>query len=851
MVLAALLALVAAFFARRAHALVQDERRQAQERHEKLLAKLELGMMLSQKQRQQLADLIKREFAELRGGEPVRAKEDDPAKARDWEALERRVREALAPDPMDQEIRRQKPTAEEPEKLLPAEKHVPEPETRKPEAERRPQPETSQPPIVRFEPRPQPEREPGPRSKVARDWEKFIGENLINKIGILILVAGISFFVRYAIGQGWIGEVARVGIGFLAGGALVALAHRLRQNFAAFGSVLVGGGLAVFYYTLYLAFQDYQLFSQTVAFLLMAAVTGFAVLLSVAYDRQELAVLAIVGGFASPLMVSTGQGNYVVLFSYLLLLDLGMVALAFFKRWPSVNATAFGFTVLLYGSWLGMELAQGGPPSRAGALLFASLFYLLFFVMNILNNLREGQKFRPLEISLLLLNVSAFFAAGMMLMDDWVNALRGIFTVLLALFNFAFAYWLYRHERVDRNFVFFLVGVVLTLVSLAGPVQLEGNYITLFWAIEGTMLLWLGQKTGIGLFKSSSGLVVALMVLSLLLDFEKFYFTYSETALPIVANRVFLTGLFSGLSVVASLGLLRGETGDRVGIYPRQAYAVGLVLVAIGVFYSAGAFETFYQSERALELQDPSYMNLMAFTVAFLGGLGLFLGSWRHRAAFGGLVAVAIVGGLAHLLSFTYTWGSLRHVSMEQLGLGQTWGHWVGFAGFLLLAFHFLWRFDARAEASDRQKTFGLWATVALLVLALSRQYDFLVGFHLYVPQPIDPADMYYDAYEQRETFISQSRRIGYPMLWGISSFVMMLLGLRLENRQMRVISLSLFGLIVVKLFAVDVWEMSEGGRIISFITLGVILLVVSFLYQKLKKLLVETPETDSAEPLK
>ena len=128
---------------------------------------------------------------------------------------------------------------------------------------------------------------------------------------------------------------------------LLGVAHKMRKTFVAFSSVLVGGGLAVLYLTIAIAFHDYHIFSQTVAFILMVIITAFAVVLSLGYNRVELAILSILGGFASPFMVSTGEGNYVVLFTYIFILDVGMLVLAYYKKWNLINIVSYVFTVLL------------------------------------------------------------------------------------------------------------------------------------------------------------------------------------------------------------------------------------------------------------------------------------------------------------------------------------------------------------------------------------------------------------------------------------------------------------------------------------------------------------------------
>ena len=414
------------------------------------------------------------------------------------------------------------------------------------------------------------------------DLEKFIGENLANKIGIGVLVLGIGFFVKYAIDQEWIGEIGRVFIGILCGGILLGTAHRLRKKFAAFSSVLVGGGIAVLYLTIYIAFHDYQIFNQTTAFILMLVITGFAVILSLSYNRIELAILSILGGFSSPFMVSTGEGNYIVLFTYVLILDSGMLVLAYYKKWNPVNIVAYVFTLLLFGSWLGDRFDGNNGSMIIGAIIFATLFYFVFFAMNIVNNIKERTKFKALEISLLLSNTFFYYGAGITILNNPIaKDFQGLFTAALGVFNFVFAYVLYKNSRVDKNLVFLLIGLVLTFISLAAPVQLEGNYITLFWAAETVLLLWLSQKSGIRLMKVASILLMALMVISLVMDWQQIYLT-TNADLTIIFNKGYITGLFGLASIVLTLLLLKKETAEKpehVLVYRSLLLVAGVVLL--------------------------------------------------------------------------------------------------------------------------------------------------------------------------------------------------------------------------------------------------------------------------------
>ncbi|HEX8357265.1 MAG TPA: DUF2339 domain-containing protein, partial [Segetibacter sp.] len=220
------------------------------------------------------------------------------------------------------------------------------------------------------------------------DLEKFIGENLVSKIGIAILVLAIGFFVKYAIDNDWIGTVGRVAIGLFFGGLLVGIAHKLQKNYHAFSSVLVGGGLAIFYFTIYLAYREYHLFSSTTTFIIMLVITAFAVALAMLYNRQEVAIIAIIGGFASPFMASSGSGNFQALFIYLIILNAGLLVIAYYKNWRLLNLLAFVFTAILFWSWLGTLPNGTAAGTYRSAFVFASIFYLLFFAINIANNIR-------------------------------------------------------------------------------------------------------------------------------------------------------------------------------------------------------------------------------------------------------------------------------------------------------------------------------------------------------------------------------------------------------------------------------------------------------------------------------
>ena len=302
---------------------------------------------------------------------------------------------------------------------------------------------------------------------------------MANKIGIAVLVLGISFFVKYAIDKNWIKEAGRVIIGLIAGGILIGIAHRIRHTYRSFSSVLMGGGLTVFYFTIAFAFHQYHLISQPVGFMLMILITAFAVLLSLYYDRLELAILATIGGFITPFLVSTGQENYMALFTYLCILNSGLMVLAWFKRWPSINIIALFFTIIIYGGWLIKRLWFDYPvllPYK-NAMLFASIFYVQFVAMNIVNNVRQKKSFNSFDFLVVLSINFLYYFAGLIILSYWDNGnYNGWFTGTLAVFNLLLVLGFKQKKTIDRNFIALLTGLTITYISLIAPVQFKGNH---------------------------------------------------------------------------------------------------------------------------------------------------------------------------------------------------------------------------------------------------------------------------------------------------------------------------------------------------------------------------------------
>jgi len=677
-------------------------------------------------------------------------------------------------------------------------------------------------------------------SKNNPDLERFIGENLISKIGVAILVLGIGYFVKFAIDKNWINEIARVGIGILAGGIVLGFAHYLRAQFKAFSSVLVAGGISVFYFTLGIAFQEYHIFSQTITFALLTVVTAFSVFISLAYDRQELAILSVIGGFAAPLMVSTGEGNYIVLFSYLLLLDASLLVLAFYRNWSVLNGVTYFLTVLMYGIWLNQKVLQQEVSDTIpymGALLFAAAFYGVFTFSNLINQVKEKQPFRSYELSLIISNTFLFFTCGMLVLNIYNPELKGIFTLLLALFNFVITYYIYSTSKVDKNLFYLLVGLTLSFVTLAAPLQLNGNYITLFWAAEASLLLWLSQKSQLSIYRFLSIPILLLGIISMLMDWNQLY--AGDGILRPVINAA---GISSGsiiISLLVYLRLLKQDTEPSyqfMGMALQQAQQRKLVqYLLLPILYFAGFFECQYQVYSLFEFSFQAESFLLLYHLIFVSVLLFVYGKQKRQHYPNAVIAL----GLLSLVGYSYYFGIayIREINFIIGATGGTayayWAHYLCFIPFVHQMF-FLYPL-----LKQKWYTATAWVFTIILCFLLSAELQWQ-GLFFNLSELVATQNLSGDAYYLAIQMKQSMSKTAFPILWGLLAFVLLSFGIKRAYKPLRISALALIGITILKLFLYDIKNVSEGGKIAAFILLGLVLLVISFTYQKIKSIILD-----------
>ena len=263
--------------------------------------------------------------------------------------------------------------------------------------------------------------------------EQVIGRKWLGWVAILLIFAATVYFLKYAFENRWIGELGRVILGVAASLTLVWLGHdRHRRRWRYLSQVLTGGGIAILYLSIYGAFGYYHLIDQRGAFIFLAIIVAEAFLLAAAYDAPSIAVMALVGGFLVPVLLSTGRDQYGILFAYIVLLDLGMLGVVIGRSWRWIGSLAYVGTQFLFWSWYSEHYHS---EKRPAALLFQTAIFLLFILAGLAPNLRRRATGWE-EWVRLAVNPFVFYATCYALLNDdrhdWMAALALLLAVVYA-----------------------------------------------------------------------------------------------------------------------------------------------------------------------------------------------------------------------------------------------------------------------------------------------------------------------------------------------------------------------------------------------------------------------------------
>lgn len=642
------------------------------------------------------------------------------------------------------------------------------------------------------------------------NFEKYIGENLFGKIGILIFIIGIGFFVKYAIDQNWINETARTLMGYAVGAGMLVLAERLHKRYHTFSSLLAGGAFGIYYLITAIAFHYYALFSHTIAFVILCTTTIFMSAVSVLYDRKELAVTALVGGFIAPFIISTDSSSIISLQIYITILNIGMFCLAMYKKWAILPMVSFAFTyIILWGTTaLGSFSDSEAVTTYPTLFAFATLFYVIFLlpVVFILRT-QYGENTRLGLLGIITANSFMYLIYGDFLLQHFEASSDT--TAYLAFFIAAvnLAIHLYLRFRVEgqdtlRNL---MLGLAVTFASMGIPILFSVANVLMVWAAESVLLLWLFTKEKNRIYELASAVLLLLTLGALA------YYRTTDTFIHDTGDSLFFNGAFFVTTFVSIAYFvvavimqynkeLFSDTKRLIAYTPCNAiaYALGFSILFLA-----------FRDNFHFHLEQPisEYASLLTANIMLLGGALILRKRFEiseNKLAYE--ISLYLAGILFAMTVWNYT---------APDGLLLRW--LMALVTIAYMAYCMRGQLLVTSNQRNLHTEYSIistlmWLTLTRLLLITFNEVNFSTAFSLSL---------------------------------GIAAFILMCIGMRYHSKEIRIVSLAEFGIVIGKLILNDVWAMPALGKIIVFISLGAILLILSFLYQKLKDALFNEKEQE------
>jgi uncharacterized membrane protein len=662
------------------------------------------------------------------------------------------------------------------------------------------------------------------------------------RIGILLVVIGISFFLKYAIDNDMLSRSARTILAGAAGmGMLIGGARLVGGQFQLIGQGLFGGGIATLYFSVFAANNLYHIIELATAFVLMSAVTLLSGFLAVRFDSKLSSIMGVLGGYLTPILISSGTVDFAGLYSYLLVLGFGILGVSALKRWLLLNYLGFACHHLL----ILVSLRTYDPQQHFWEVMpFLGAFFTLFSTMVFVYNLRVMVSSNLLDVLVLFLNAGTFFSISYGLISStysyhWVAAV----TLGLAAFYTLHVRYCLKLRILDRELMLSFIALSSFFLAISVPLILTKEWITVTWSVQALVMLWISGKLNSRFLKLiAMGLYLIVLVRFTCLDLHSQFGASASSfktvfqALTAAFHRAILFGIPIGSLFLGHLLLQRGRTTDsgpisrendvRVPLDERQIGNAAL-LVCFGILFLYlhlelnRTFGSIYEASR-----------LPVLTFLWLGLAVLLLTEFLRNAGQAALNILALLFFAIFIKLFYFDLPSWNFRS------DFTYGEWVLEAAFFrlmdfgMIILFLTWAFRTLAEGS----TFRIPQA-----RAISRSMGLAAIGTLFV----------YTTFEVNTlllNFVPGLRAGGVSILWTIFALALLVSGLSKNEKLLRYIGLTMFAIVSWKVFFFDLATLDQFYRIFAFIVLGIMVTCGSFLYLRSRSSFVTTEAQNKSD---
>jgi len=668
-----------------------------------------------------------------------------------------------------------------------------------------------------------------PKEIEVEDTESFIGTKVISIVGILLIMLGVGYGAKYAIENDLISPKIWIIAVYVLGTALLLMALKLKSKYENFSAVLLSGAMAIYYFTTYFAFAEHDLIAREVAFGMMLIFTVFTVIAALRYDNQIIAHIGFVGAYAVPFLVRGNNENVVALFSFMAIINVGILAVAIKKYWQSLLYSAFFLTWLIFTKWF---LSEYNPSYDLNtAITFVSIFFVIFYATILAYKLLHSKVFDGGDIVLIILNTVFAYSFGLATLSNSTSTedYLGLFTLLNGVMHVIVNVAIKRFKGYDKNIHYLTFGLALAFVTISIPVEFNGSWLALFWLAESAVLFWIGRTQKVRFYEIFSYPLLGFAIISLISGWREYYGNLHEFKLFLNVDFLISTLFILILGVMLIISRKTKENGSN-------GYSGVLTGVLFITLYFAFFLEinSYWSAQLGINKEAPQWtwissnaQALATFRRIWLTNytlLYLIVISWVNIKIYKNqtfAVVNLIINAFAIFLFLTF---GLYNLSLSK-GFGDFGTQYllryssIAIFGGLLFSTS---QYTKQPFVQLNSKTgINIATHIIFLFVLTSELFNWM---HLMNTQ--------------------STYKLGLSLLWSGYGFGMIIYGIWKRAKHLRIMAFILFGLTIFKLFFYDIAHQSTISKTIVMISLGAVLLFVSFLYNKyIGKILKEERE--------
>lgn len=668
------------------------------------------------------------------------------------------------------------------------------------------------------------------------DWENIIGRNWFAILGVTALAIGIAFFLLLAFENNWVNDFGRVSIGIGVGILLILLGDYVRNRYLIWSRAVVGGGLAILFITLYVAFESYGIIPYVGALILLVGVSLMGAFLALRHNSRLTAILSIVIAFINPVLLDFPEAQNLI--TYIAIVNLSVLLLAFARNWRIL--TSFSLTGSYFYMFKILASIYDGEQefllSEIITLQFGfTIIFLIFIGATTVFHLYSKATPQYSDLSLMVINPLAYYALSYAFLDgqdlgriylEYIGWVMGVLYLIIS-------YISHRASLLSPRVPLFAAGIAVLFFTVSIAVQFGGEWVSVAWGAEGLLLIVSGLLLKQWRARSLGFVLILIAGLRLLQIPTLDIINASQRFLPLQNDLLVASIMLIIISYVASYALYLSRNFEleedtlfkQKNIWPVRWWLMILATVLTIWSFSTEILMYFRQmalsTEQMLLGQPPDITGELMVTIflAFYAAISFVIGVrfksiilWNIFIAVGGVTVVKLM--LFDTSNFIVIPYQFTPIFNLYFGIKFIVG------ALLLMAITFTkWRDSMNIDYSTRKI---LWIVFnALVVFSLTTE---LINF-----------------FESRVYLSSldtmSAMHLSLTLVWALHAVVLLVYGFLSKDQMVRIAGIGLLAIPIGKLFIFDVFLLANGYRVAAFVVLGITMLSIGFGYQKYNRL--------------